>query len=193
MHQVGCAMMCEKMVKRFQLDIRPEIAYMVGLMHDTGKMLLCQIDPEGYKNAIEKVQTEGKSLILCEQELFGCDNCLAGYIFAKNGNLPTVLQASIAHQHDLQDMGDAANMVAILSIADHLCHVEKIGSDGDRADARIHTLSAHPAWKILRPSLPPSFSITRFSNEINKELPTIREELQGLLNERVDPNEAQTV
>ncbi|MRR51445.1 MAG: HDOD domain-containing protein [Rhodocyclaceae bacterium] len=63
-------------------------AFIAGLMHDMGKVLLFTHDPERYLQVLAMVLDQGLSSVEAEQSVFGCDHCQVGLEAVSQWKLP---------------------------------------------------------------------------------------------------------
>lgn len=77
----------------------PEEALIAGLLHDVGVIYFLHHYPEEYARALA-LQTEGKTLVEAEREVFGIDHPELGFHLARAWHLPDRIAESIAGHHD---------------------------------------------------------------------------------------------
>jgi HD-like signal output (HDOD) protein len=105
----------------------PEQAFVSGLLHDIGKLILVQI-PE-YRDKISELNTmSGRDLRIIEQSIFGTDHSMVGGYLLGLWGLPDYIVESAAFHHSPSAIGD--EHFSILS-AVHLSH---INSEDDALD-----------------------------------------------------------
>ena len=96
---VFTALAAETIAAEMRLENLEE-AYLAGLLHDIGKLILARFSPETHKKFIkfQARQNEEESLIL-EQKLFGADHVQAGVEVAKKLRLPYRIVDVIQNHH----------------------------------------------------------------------------------------------
>lgn len=77
----------------------PEEAYVSGLLHDIGKLLLDQVVLSNYNTIIESVQKYHAPLWQVEERLIGIDHATVGGLIAEHWNFPVVLVDAIRFHH----------------------------------------------------------------------------------------------
>ena len=104
-----------------------EIAFLTGLMHDLGEMILMHGDPIGFAKLGEAVQRAQCQMTDKEQEFYGFDHTLIGLTLLDSWNIDAQIgQAVLNHHGDVT--GDSANeLAAMLSVADYLCFKAGLG------------------------------------------------------------------
>ena len=77
----------------------PEEAYVSGLLHDIGKLLLDQVVLSNYNEIIDLVQKYRMPLWQVEEKLIGIDHAKVGGLIAEHWNFPVVLVDAIRCHH----------------------------------------------------------------------------------------------
>lgn len=77
----------------------PEQAYVAGLLHDIGKLLLDQAVFFNYANIADYVQKYQMQLWQVEEKLIGIDHAKVGGLIAEHWNFPVVLVDAIRFHH----------------------------------------------------------------------------------------------
>ena len=74
----------------------PDAAYMVGLLHNLGELLLVHLYPAEMDEALRRLgETPDSSLIAHERAVLGIDHWVAGAFLARHWQLPPIIAASI--------------------------------------------------------------------------------------------------
>ncbi len=122
-----------------------EFAFLCGLLHDLGKVVLFKKSPKDYGKlfAREKTATDPDFCTL-ESDFFGADHPYVGAVLAKQWGFPADLVAIIRHHHTALDRQPA--LAAAVGVADALVREARIGFDGDnRIPADFEKLMAQLA------------------------------------------------
>jgi len=77
----------------------PEQAYVAGLLHDIGKLLLDQAVFSNYARLADYVQKYNVQLWQVEENLIGIDHARVGGLIAEHWNFPVVLVDAISFHH----------------------------------------------------------------------------------------------
>lgn len=79
-------------------------AFIVGLLHDIGKLLLLRHNPGSYSKILEQVEQFNTPLHVLEKEYFGITHAEAGRAAAAKWNLPDEFADTIAGHHNQPDV-----------------------------------------------------------------------------------------
>jgi HD-like signal output (HDOD) protein len=108
---------------------KPDLAYLLGLFHNSGVPLLMNRF-DNYLDVLEQSYAEGSDRIIdVENALLNTNHAVVGYYIAKSWNLPKVLCDAIAEHHNCQRHflgprqtdSESKTLLAILKIAEHIC------------------------------------------------------------------------
>jgi HD-like signal output (HDOD) protein len=107
-----------------------EFAFLCGLLHDLGKVVLFKTYPNHYGSvfAIAKSETD-PSISSFEEENYGVDHTVIGEMLSKQWGFPAELSCVIRRHHDRTSLENP--MVKAVMLADLLAKGLKIGYDGD--------------------------------------------------------------
>lgn len=97
-HSLATAMAARIIGKRIR-HRHVEEAFIVGLLHDIGKLILHQKMHDSYKEIIKKVQLDRRSFITVEQEQLGFSHCDLGSVILTRWNFPSILTEAVAQHH----------------------------------------------------------------------------------------------
>jgi putative nucleotidyltransferase with HDIG domain len=107
-----------------------EFAFLCGLLHDLGKVILYKTYPSHYGSicAIPKSETD-PAIFIYEAENYGMNHAEIGEMMAKQWGFPLELASVIRRHHD--PMASEMPMVRAVMLADLLAKGMGIGYDGD--------------------------------------------------------------
>jgi len=113
----------------------PEDAYVAGLLHDIGKLLLDQYVLGDYQKITRKMAEEKKPLWMIEEELFGIDHAVIGGMMVEKWKLPSKLAEGIRFHH----MPTLAKKHQVLVTAVHLANglTSALGGDFQDQDGKV--------------------------------------------------------
>jgi len=144
---VYCAKASELVAKHLGMK-RLEDFHTAGLLHDIGRMVLCEALPLNYV-LVERHLT-GTKLLVQETELVGMPHTTAGYELARNWDLPEEFAESIRSHHFPEQARGSSDFAAVVSIANVMADRVRTShemSESDLCDCRdaMRLLNLQPA------------------------------------------------
>jgi len=97
-HSMECALVAKRLAWVYRYEALDE-AYLVGLIHDIGKLVIQQYFPDQYRQIQSKNAGEADPLKR-EKEILGLTHADIGGRVSKQWNFPESLVEAIAHHHD---------------------------------------------------------------------------------------------
>ncbi len=144
-----------------------ENAFLGGLMHDVGKVLIACGQPAQFSEIESAVSLTGRGQVEFERELLGADHAeLSGLAVAK-WELPFQLSRAVAHHHSPEMAGQfgEVSLSMVLSVANQFTNSLRISvrepSSADQTLAELPEIAGHPypkpqfaerfeeEWKVL--------------------------------------------
>lgn len=121
----------------------PSEAYLAGLLHDIGKLLLWMAFPGKYAPLLLKgVRCHNGRLAFLEEEKLHVNHCQAGAWLCEQWQLPTLLADAIRyHHHPIDEVEQALPLTKIACLADQLSHSDTAGPDCLETANRFFRLS----------------------------------------------------
>lgn len=114
-----------------------EEAFICGLLHDIGKVVLDACFPKSYDRVIQRVEALRTAIADCERGVFGIDHTLAGKRLAAHWRLPAMIRESIwLHHHTPTSTPTRIAYplhVQVVQLADRLVRHMRIGYSGNHA------------------------------------------------------------
>ena len=108
-----------------------EVAFLGGLMHDIGKLLLLQRCLDDYTNIVKQVESSGGSFLEAELDVFPFDHTQVGELIGQRWNFSSDLLEIISHHHspwdELQNGSNTPSLAAIVKAADTIAHALGLG------------------------------------------------------------------
>lgn len=129
---------CAKLVSRVCGRSMPEEAYVGGLLHDIGLILLDQTLRRHFVRVLDEI---GPSVPTCEAEnqILSFDHATLGGYVAQRWNFPSqIVDAITYHHHPLSYQGSHKEMVYLVAVANYLC------SRAGRTSLGVHNVPAPP-------------------------------------------------
>lgn len=150
-HSISVAVFSKNLAPKVGLD--QEEAYLAGLLHDVGKMVLYLDSPANYEKVIAEVNDNKKGFIEAEDELFQFSHADAGYFLMDKWKFSDSLKDVALHHHEFELFLGGDKMIGIVCFANELAHVflEKRPGDVDRFLAK-YNISEQNLDKIVEES-----------------------------------------
>ncbi|MFO7975569.1 MAG: HDOD domain-containing protein [Candidatus Hydrogenedentota bacterium] len=151
------------------LALAPDEAFVYGLLHDIGKIILEDYMSEELVQAEELSRTQGIPAHEAEQQLIGADHAEIGGRLAMKWRLPDTIAAAILAHHDLSrcENEEQRSFAALLSVADTICIAAGLPSyEGAIADDTTES------WQTLGVA---STQIPAILNEFFASIPEVEE------------------
>lgn len=133
LHALGTACAARTIARRTGIG-GAEDAFVMGLLHDLGKLALDEFLPDLYRPVRAAVERDGGLIREAEVRLLGCDHAAVGRFLCEHWSLPPLYRDAIAGHHDLSLAGEAHRpLAACVHLADIIARGLLIGSGGDNA------------------------------------------------------------
>ncbi len=129
-HSIACAMAARTLARRARFP-QPDQAFVAGLLHDIGKLVLGVYVGEAYTAILEKVHKEGLSFVQAEEEVLGFTHAAVGARVADKWNLPSYLVEAIELHHEPARARSNPLLVALTHLADAVSMMMGMGIGGD--------------------------------------------------------------
>ena len=97
-HSIKCAVASEIIAKEYRV-INPDDAFVIGFLHDIGKILLNSKNPLKYSKVRYSAQQGNVNLVELEDAQFGTNHCVLGALISKKWQLPVILTNCIRYHH----------------------------------------------------------------------------------------------
>lgn len=125
-HSLATALAAQILAQRAG-SIDPDQAFLTGLLHDVGEMILLHSDPKGFERLYLQAQTEKAWVIEQEKEAYGFDHTLIGLTLLNCWNLESELGDAILNHHEYKTERDPASLESLLRMADYLADAAGLG------------------------------------------------------------------
>ena len=150
-HSVACAIAARLLAKRYA-PLRAEDAFICGLLHDVGKVILDNECPSEFTEAMMLIYNEGYSSIRAEKEIFGYSHTQVGAMISRNWNYPPIITEVTFQHHNNEeprppiDDPDLLSVLACVDLANLTCKVLGIGYREPKPET---SMEAQPAAEML--------------------------------------------
>ncbi|HNT35598.1 MAG TPA: HDOD domain-containing protein, partial [bacterium] len=131
-HCAAVALASSLIAKRYGYP-QPDEAFMAGLLHDIGKVVLLAHAEEEFRMVLETVRETRGNMLDVEEDLIGIGHTQVGRLLTEKWVLPNSLVDAIwlHHQPVQVSVGSVPNLPTIVRLANSLCHLNHIGASGN--------------------------------------------------------------
>ena len=129
-HSVGTAFISRALARR--LHVEAEASFLVGILHDVGKVVLDQYFSPYYQAILEIVDRHEVSLADAEERVLGLTHAEVGGQLATHWNFDDRYLYAISYHHRPVEAGKHKRLVCLTHLADVLCRRIGYGTGGDR-------------------------------------------------------------
>jgi len=179
MHQVGCALLSQEILQLLEAPPLP-LAYLAGLLHDIGKIIITHLYPLEYNEAVVYAMKEGISLLAAEREFFSITHEEAAALFIEYNNMPRAFSTVAAHHSDPGRAETDVELTALISLANYLCKKYKVGFSGAPTPSPNSLVHEQPGWKILKKWTDSPCRPELFESKISKRIKRLKQELTAM-------------
>jgi len=144
-HALGSAIAAEALAKNLKSG-EFEDAFVAGLLHDIGKLVMALYAREAFAKIREHVQEADVLMLEAEMELYEIDHALVGAWLADAWKFPPKLTRAIRLHHNPEAAREHQEIIYITHISDILCRALGIGNGGDN---RIPLVN-RKVWNALK-------------------------------------------
>lgn len=173
-HAFGVGMVSKIIAEKIRYpDI--EKAYLSGIVHDIGEVVLSYYQPEIFSKILTTIRHTPTRLIDQELEAFQTTHNEIGYCIAEKWNFPEAYREVILFHHTPREATADPVLCAIVNLADLFCSVRDLYYGGN-AWASFN-LSEEEGWAILKEQHPElaQLDVERFCYELDDAVPAVQE------------------
>ncbi len=154
-NDIATAVIARQLAQRLRPD-KSDLAFLGGLMHDIGKLLLIQKAPELYTKVQKLVESDGRDFYLAETDVFVFNHNEVGQLIGERWLFsPELLEIIKLHHRPYTDDDYVASkpldLSAIIKSADIIAHAMGLGHPPTLAKLQKRCESELPkVWDIVR-------------------------------------------
>lgn len=108
-----------------------EDAFIGGLLHDIGKLVMDQYQPSIYGPIVKYTQEKGTLLVKAEKEVMGLTHAEVGEWMMEKWRLPPILVQMVATHHTPNSIMDRREIVTAIHLGDIFARALGVGNGGD--------------------------------------------------------------
>lgn len=142
-HTLCTALASREIARTVSLD--PGEAFLLGLLHDVGKLILAMTSPELEAQAMHVSRSKGISSEAAEVLVLGVSHAEVGAAVARQWNFPGSIAEAIGHHHEplLLSPGGHLKQSQLVHLANHMAHSLEASPE-----ITAHLLN-DPMWSVL--------------------------------------------
>ena len=134
-HCLAVAIAAGKLAEFGAVPLDPAGAFVCGLLHDLGKLVLAQVAPKSYRRALTAAARHQGNISKYERDIIGVDHSVAGLHLAREWRLGSAIEAVtwLSHQpgEAIPDSIADRTMVEIVGLADTIARESNVGLSGN--------------------------------------------------------------
>jgi putative nucleotidyltransferase with HDIG domain len=144
-HSVGAGITSKLIAKDHGIELE-DVAFVGGLMHDLGKVILNNETPDVFKEVMMEIYNDNVGSIEAERNAYGFDHTEIGAGVAEKWKFAPILIKVFGMHHldncKLEDFNDAldARCLACVNLADNICKFLGIGARNPDESIVLHEL-----------------------------------------------------
>jgi putative nucleotidyltransferase with HDIG domain len=113
-------------------NVNQDMAYVAGLLHDVGRLVLATQRPADYALAMAYRAEHDCSVLQAERHQFDTDHAAVGAALIQHWRLPEELRQAIANHHTAQET-DGQMLPLMVMVADAMAHALDLAADPNDA------------------------------------------------------------
>ena len=107
-----------------------EMAFLGGLLHDVGAMVLFNSDPRGFEQVVEEARQEEVLIVKKESKQYGFDHTAVGVALLDFWNIDNEVSEAVLVHHRGGD-NSVGSLASIIDMADLVCERAELGLFGE--------------------------------------------------------------
>lgn len=127
---IVCAMLAKKISQKVKYR-NPDEAFVAGLLHDIGKVILNMYVSDAFGEILQRVNHKKVPFMQAEEEVLGFNHANVGAKIANKWNLPVHLVEAIEYHHNPSSAPNEKILSAIIHLSDVLCMTIGVGLGAD--------------------------------------------------------------
>lgn len=162
-HAIGSALCARGIAKAVGMD--PELAFLVGLLHDVGQLALVTVAAEAYGAVVQHQVEHGCQITQAEQAVLGVDHALIGGHVTTHWCFAPEVVAAVAQHHNPPETS-TPTLIGVIHVAENMAH----SLDLSRLPDDMVPLMNLVVWSSLKLKDEQCLAIFREADEQHEEL-----------------------
>lgn len=151
-HSIGCASIAKRIARLVRFP-KLEEAFLAGLLHDIGKIVLNLKLPDQMLSIVQEVYNEaGITFSEVEQSTFGFTHAQIGQLIARKWNFASEIEEVIGFHHHPEQAKIIPVLSNIVNLANACCHKLEIGPTRN-TDLNLMELTSAKVLKLHKDAL----------------------------------------
>lgn len=131
-HNIACGCIAKE-ISRTLTTANPEDAFVVGLLHDVGKLVMLRYFPDDVEQLCRAAAENELTWLACEDALFPIGHATVARAVFRSWDFPDTVVEAVACHHLPQKASRHAELTAVCHVADYLAHAAGWPCPGARA------------------------------------------------------------
>jgi putative nucleotidyltransferase with HDIG domain len=128
-HSIAAASTCKVLAEQVKLAQHEE-AFVVGLLHDVGKLIEKRYFAKDFEDLYRAAQEQHLSWYGGEQLLFQINHATIGKAVFRAWDFPSTVVDAIHYHHDPEKAGTVPQLAALVHVADFMTYQMRMGAPG---------------------------------------------------------------
>lgn len=144
-YAIACAAVSSRLAKNVP-HLEPETAFVAGLLHGIGKLILDQYAPVEFQEILARAVAGQLSFAAAEEGILETGYAEIGFWLAERWNLAEAIQLAIRYQDRVGECPESARpLAAVVAFAVYLLRMRNYGCSGDYHKPTV----PRDAWNVL--------------------------------------------
>jgi len=148
-HSFGAGL-ASRMIARETRLVSEEEAFLGGLFHDIGKIIMNTMDKQKFQGVMQRCYNDGLTFEVAERQLYPYTHSEVGGLVIKKWNFPDMLMHAVLNHHTFEFAEDEdsyqISLTCVVGLADLFCHKAGIGIR--EPDEGLDLLQTVPAQRL---------------------------------------------
>jgi len=130
-HSIACGLVA-KAIATYRRDSDLERYFLLGVMHDIGRLILLSEFPDKMDQALAQAKAKQQLLSEAEHAIFGFDHAQVGNALLKTWKLPNAHQEIVLYHHAPEKAFRYPVETTVIHLSDLIVNALRLGNSGER-------------------------------------------------------------